>query len=111
MTFDEFFRLGLEKNDVREAVAWGTPALKRQGRFMVRVKDEGEILVVKLDWESHDRLLVERSDLFYKTDRCGGNPTLLVQLEKLDEPMARELLELSWIDAPKSAKGTPRTTL
>lgn len=110
MTFDEFFRLGLEKNDVKETVAWGTPALKRKGRFMVRVRDEGEVLVVKLDWESHDRLLGERSDLFYKTDHYNGYPALLVQLEKLDEPMARELLELSWTDAPKPAKSLPPTT-
>jgi hypothetical protein len=107
MTFDEFFRLGLEKSDVQETVAWGTPALKRKGRFMLRVKDDGETLVVKLDWENHDRLLSERPDLFFKTDHYHGYPALLVALESLDEPVARELLELSWADAPHAARSTP----
>ncbi len=104
MTFDDLVRLGCELPDVSEAMAWGTPGLKRKGKFMLRLKEDGESVAVKLDWEMHDRLLAESPEIYFKTPHYEGYPALLARFELLDEEAARTLLKASWKDAPKPAQ-------
>lgn len=108
MTYDDIVKIGLEKPDVEDTMAWGTPALKRKKKYMLRLKEDGESLAVKLDWENHDRLLRARPDVFFKTPHYEGYPAFLVRLDTLDEALAREVIELSWLDAPSKARTQPR---
>lgn len=107
MTFDDVVRIGLGFADVMDTMAWGTPALKRKKAFMIRLKEDGESIVVRLDWPNHDRLLASRPDVFFKTDHYAGYNALLVRLDILDEALAREVIELSWIEAPNNQVTRP----
>jgi len=108
MTYDDIVKIGLEKPDVEDTIAWGTPALKRKKKFMLRLKEDGESIAVKLDWDNHDRLLAAQPDVFFKTDHYSGYPALLVRLDILDEDLAREVVHLSWTDAPNKVVTVPR---
>lgn len=107
MTFDELVSLGLGLPDVVESTSWGTPSLKRKKKFMLRLKEEGDAVAVKLDWPNHDRLLSEHPSIIYKTAHYEGYPAFLVRLEPLDESLAQEILHLSWSDAPLTARTLP----
>ena len=109
MTFDDIVKIGTQKPGVEETIAWGTPALKRQKRFMLRLKEDGESIAVKLDWENHDRLLKDQPDVVFKTDHYQGHPAFLVRLANLSASLAEEIVELSWLDAPNPAKTLPRS--
>ena len=100
MTYDDIIQIGLAKPDVIDTMAWGTPALKRKKRFMLRLGNDGEHIVVRLDWASHDRLLAEHPEVLYKTPHYDGYPAVLVRLDLLSPLLARELLDASWEFAP-----------
>jgi hypothetical protein len=91
----------LELPDVAEAMSYGTPCLKRKGKFMLRLKEDGESIAVKLDWDTHDRLLAERPDVYYKTPHYEGYPALLARLDALDQDEAWSLVRASWENAPE----------
>ncbi|MBI1334640.1 MAG: MmcQ/YjbR family DNA-binding protein [Armatimonadetes bacterium] len=110
MTFDELVAIGLEFDGVEESTSWRTPSLKRKGKFMLRLKEEGDTVAVKLDWENHDRLLAAHPDQIFKTSHYEGYPAFLVRLDGLSPSLAREVVELSWTDAPKAAKSLPPTS-
>jgi hypothetical protein len=108
MTYDELVKIGLELPEVEDTFAWRTPALKRNGRYMLRLKEDGETIAVKLSWDSHDRMLSERPDLYFKTPHYEGYPALLARLEDLSLEEAGRLVQRSWEDAPFPGKGRPR---
>jgi hypothetical protein len=85
-------------------MSYGTPSLKRRGKFMLRLKEDGECIAVKLDWETHDHLLAERPDVYYKTPHYEGYPALLARLDALEETEASELIRASWENAPETVK-------
>jgi len=107
MTFEDIVKIGLELPDVVDGLIWGTPGLKRKKRFMLRLKEDGESLAVKLDWDNHDRLLAAYPNVFFKTSHYEGYPALLVRLDVLDPDLAREIVQLSWQDAPNKAISLP----
>ncbi len=104
MDYDDIVRIGMEFEGVEEGFSYRTPGLKRDGRFMLRLKEDGETIAVKLDWETHDRLLEESPDIYYKTPHYEGYPGLLARLGKLTTAKAKALLKASWEDAPKPGK-------
>lgn len=104
MTFDEIVRLAEELPEVEEGLSYGTPSLTRKGRFMLRLKEDGDTIAIKLDWESHDRLLAQKPALYFKTPHYDGYPAFLARLDDLNEDDVVQLLRLSWTDAPKPAK-------
>ena len=90
--------------DVVESTSWGTPSLKRKGKFMLRLKEGGDALAVKLDWDEHDRLLAAYPKQIYKTAHYDGYPAFLLRLENLDDVLAEEVVRLSWENALHPAK-------
>ena len=111
MTYDDIVRIGLTFEDVEEALSWGTPGLKRKGKFMLRLKEDGETIAVKLDWDTHDRLLEEAPEVFFKTPHYEGYPALLARLDAIGPSLASELLQASWRSAfspqrPPRVRGT-----
>lgn len=104
MDYDDIARIALALPEVEEGLSWGVPSLKRNGRFMLRPREDGETIAVKLDWETHDRLLEEFPETYFKTPHYEGYPALLARLERLTEAEAKSLVETSWQNAPKPAK-------
>lgn len=96
MDYNEIVALGLALPDVREAMSYGTPSLKRNGRFMLRLKEDGEDLAVKLDWPTHDQLLADSPDVFYKTLHYEGHSALLARLALLKPAAAKALVKAAW---------------
>ena len=104
MTYGEIVALGLTKPDVIDCITWGTPGLKRKKRFMLRLKEDGESIAVRLDWETHDRLLATHPDVLYKSPHYDGYPAVLARLDLLRSTLAEELIQASWEFAPEPDK-------
>ncbi len=71
---------------------------------MFAPKKDGETVAIKLDWDTHDRLLEKHSQVFYKTPHYDGWPGFLARLNKLTKRLAQEVVRASWKNAPLPAK-------
>ena len=63
-----------------------------------------ELLALKLDWDNLDRLLGEYPAVLYKTQHFDSYRALHAHLGLLPTELAKELVQLSWADAPNKVK-------
>jgi hypothetical protein len=102
VTFEQVCAFGLTLPGVQRSTSYGTPALKVKGASFVRLKEDGETVVLKVDMMSRDHMLVAQPDRFYITDHYREWPWVLLRLPRITEPEMRALVEDAWeLVAPK----------
>lgn len=111
VTFKEVSKLGRALPGVTESTSYGTPALKVNGKLLVRLKEDGETLVLRMDFVNRDLLLRAEPDLFFLTDHYLNYPSILLRLPRVTPARMEELLEDAWrlvsrerLDAPKKVR-------
>ena len=78
---------------VVESTSYGTPALKVKGKLFARLKEDGETLVLRMDFLNRDLLLQAEPDHFFLTDHYVNYPWNLVRLTRVTRKRMRELVE------------------
>jgi hypothetical protein len=96
VSFTDVSKLGRALPGVIEGTSYGTPALKVGGKLLVRLKEDGETLVLRMDFVNRDLLLRAEPDLFFLTDHYLNYPSILLRLTRVSKPRLKELLEDSW---------------
>jgi hypothetical protein len=91
-TFDTVRDILLPLPGVEEGTSYGTPALKVRKQLLVRLRDEGDVLVVLVDLADRDMLLAEAPDVFFTTPHYEGYPAVLVRLPAIGDEELRRLL-------------------
>ena len=87
---------------VEEGVSYGTPAFRVRGKFMARLREDGETLVIKCGFEERDLRMQADPETFFITDHYRGYPTVLVRLATVSRADLRDVLEQAWrLHAPK----------
>jgi hypothetical protein len=103
VTFDTVRKLALALPGVEEGTSYRTPALKVRGKLFVRLKEDGETIVLKADFELRDLLMQTDPETFYITDHYRNYPYVLVRLASVDAGALPGLLEQAWrAAAPKA---------
>src|SRR3978361_822686 len=92
LTFDDIRQLALALPWAREGKCHGTPRFKVGGKFLSRLKEDGETLVVRIDMDERDILMAANPETFYITDHYRGYPAMLVRMATVDPEELRELL-------------------
>lgn len=95
-TFNTVCELALALPGVEAGMSYGTPALKVKGKLLSRLKEDGETIVVRVDFEVRDALLAAAPETFYITDHYRGYPAVLVRLSRISREELRQLLEEAW---------------
>ena len=90
VTFDDVRQLALALPEVEEGTSYGTPAFKVKGKFLSRLKEDGETLVVRIDMDERDVLMAANPETFYITDHYRGYPAMLAHHLNLIETVAQE---------------------
>jgi hypothetical protein len=86
---------------IEESSSFGTPALKAQGKLLVRVKD-ADTLVVRCPIEMKEVLIEATPEIYFETDHYKGWPGVLVRLSKIDDTELQQCLRRAWrLQAPK----------
>jgi hypothetical protein len=103
MTYDDVRRMALAWPGVEDGTSYGTPALKVKGKFLARLREDGDSLVIKdIDVDERGMLMEAEPDVFYVTDHYKGWPMVLVRLSKAHPRKVEALLFRSWkTTAPK----------
>ena len=95
-------RLSLALPGVQEGTSYGTPAWKVRGKLFARLHQNGEDLVVKVDFDERDFLMKADPKVFHITDHYTNYEMVLVRLDTVTAPQLRERIEISWRrSAPK----------
>lgn len=110
-TYDTVRRIALAFPEVVEGKAYGTPSLHVRRKLMLRMWEDGETLVAKVDPANRPRFLEDSPDTFFLTDHYRNYPTMLVNLLSIHEDTLCRVIESAWrFTAPKrlvTAYGLP----
>ena len=96
MTFSVARRLALALPGVVEGTSYRTPAFRVAGKFFFRLREDGESLAIRIDFDTREALLQANPRAFFITDHYRGYPAMCVHLSTVRRPELKELLELSW---------------
>ena len=92
-----------------ESTSYRTPAFKVKGKLFARLHQDGESLVVGVDFDERAEMMEADPEKFYITDHYLNYPWMLVRLFKVRPDQLRDLLTASWRRAaPKSLKTSLR---
>src|ERR1035437_6402282 len=92
MTFDAVRKIALALDRVEESTSYGTPAFKVRGKLVARLREDGETLVVGMDFDQRAELLAADPDTYYLTDHYRTYPWILVRLARVQADALRDLL-------------------
>ncbi|WP_375765885.1 MmcQ/YjbR family DNA-binding protein [Archangium gephyra] len=107
VSFETVRQLALALPGIEEGTSYGTPALKVRGRLLARLREDGETLVIKIDFSDRDLLMQAEPDTFFVTDHYVSHPLMLVRLASVRREQLRILLEDAWrCAAPKRLVST-----
>ena len=93
MTFEDVRRIALKFPHVEDGTSYGTAALKVKKKFFVRLKEDGDSLVIGVSFEQREALMAEDPATYYITDHYLKYPYVLVRLSKMSEEALRDLLK------------------
>jgi hypothetical protein len=96
VTYDTVRTLALRLPGVEEGTSYGTPALKVQRKLLVRLKEDGETIMLRTDFIERDHLLRTAPETFFITDHYRDYPSVLVRLAHIQRAQLAELLEDAW---------------
>ena len=103
VNFDTVRRLALALPGAEEGTSYGTPAFKVKGKLFVRFHQDGESLVIRVDFPDREALMAEQPETFYITDHYLNYPWVLVRLSTVRADQLPDLLRQAWrLRAPKS---------
>ena len=102
MTFESARKIVLDLPGVEEGTSYGTPGFRVRGKFLARMWDDGETMVVKCGDDERDLRLKADPRTFFVTDHYRGYPTVLIRLRRVTPRVLGDVLEQAWQrSAPK----------
>jgi hypothetical protein len=97
MTFDELKKIALAWPEVEDGTSYGTPALKVRKKMLVRLKEDGDSLVMPgVPQDERDMLIESRPKVFYFTDHYRDYPIVLIRLSEATGRIVEPLLRRYW---------------
>ncbi len=75
-TFDTVRQFALALPGVEEGMSFGTPAFHVKGKFLARLKEDGDSLVIRIERGHRDFLMKEDPETFYITEHYRNNPAM-----------------------------------
>jgi hypothetical protein len=96
VTFDTVRQLALELPEAQEGTSYGTSAYFVRRKLFARHHQDGESLVIRIDFSDRDLRMQADPQAFYITDHYLKYPFMLVRVAYIYQDDLRELLAESW---------------
>ena len=97
MTFDDVRKIALAWPEVEDGTSYGTPALKVRKKLLVRLREDGDGLVMPgVPPDERDMLVESQPKVFYFTDHYKDYPYVLIRLSKAKRAAVEPLLRRQW---------------
>lgn len=102
MTWDDVVAIALALPETEVGTAYGTPALRVKGKFLGRLKEDGETLAIRCDPDERSLLLDAHPGALSLTPHYDNWPMVLVSLPRAPRELVSELVEDAWLErAPR----------
>jgi hypothetical protein len=108
VTFDAVRKIALALDGVEEGTSYGTAALKVRGALFLRLKEDGDSLVVRTDFDQREAMIAEDPGVYYITDHYLKYPWVLVRLSRVHPDAIRDLIRSAHRIAGASARKQPQ---
>lgn len=96
VTFETVRQLALALPGVEEGLAYGTPAFRVKGKFLGRLREDGDSFVIKISFDERDFLMKADPETFYITEHYSGYPAVLIRLSKVHPEELSRLIKQAW---------------
>jgi hypothetical protein len=97
MTFDDLRKIALAWPEVEDGTSYGTPALKVRKKMLVRLREDGDSLVVPgVPLDEREMLVESQPKIFYFTDHYRDYPMVLIRLSEAKRAIVEPLLRRHW---------------
>src|ERR1700738_2866807 len=97
MTFDDVRKISLVWPEVEDGTSYGTSALKVRKKLLVRLKEDGDSMVMPgVSLDERDMLVESQPRVFYFTDHYKDYPMVLIRLSKARRATVEPLLRRQW---------------
>jgi hypothetical protein len=97
VTFEEVRQTALAWPEVEDSTSYGTPALKVRKKLLVRLREDGDSLVMPgVPRDERDMLVESQPKVFYFTDHYKDYPMVLIRLSKAKGATVEPLLRRQW---------------
>jgi len=93
MTWEQVRKVALALPGVEDGKSYGTPALKVKKKLIVRLREEGDVIVLKMPYEERESMMAEAPEKYFITDHYKDYEWILVRLPKVSEAEMRDLLK------------------
>jgi hypothetical protein len=105
ITFEEVRAFALALPLVTDGTSYGYPCLKANGKFLTRLKEDGDTLVLTgVPFDEREMLIEAAPEAFYVTDHYRNYPTVLARLSAVEAGTVLRILERQWrASVPKKA--------
>ena len=106
VTYEDVKRVALALPGVMESTSYGTPALKVKGKLLVRLREEGDVIVVKMPFDRRAELIEGAPEIYYITDHYEAAEWVLVRLPQLSAGALPDLLGIAYRTATARRRKT-----
>ena len=97
MKFDDIRKIALAWPEVEDGSSYGTPALKVRKKLLVRLREDGDSLVMPgVPPDEREMLVESQPRVFYFTDHYKDYPYVLIRLSKARRATVEPLLRRQW---------------
>jgi hypothetical protein len=96
VSFDTVREIAQTLPGAEESTSYGTPAFKVKKKLFARQHQDGESLVIGMDFEEREEMMSAAPEKFYITDHYLNYPWMLVRMSKVNRDELRDLLIGSW---------------
>jgi hypothetical protein len=104
MTFDDVRKLALAWPEVEDGTSYGTAALKVRKKMLVRLKEDGDSLVMPgVPADERAMLCESPPKVFYFTDHYRDYPMVLIRLSKAKRATVEPFLRRRWRELASKA--------
>jgi hypothetical protein len=98
--FDTVREVGLSFPRVEVGTAYGSPALKVDGKMFaciaIHKSAEPNSLAVRMEFDKRDELIAADPRTYYLTDHYVDYPVVLIRLARVDRAALHDLLQVGW---------------
>lgn len=96
VNFETVCEIARELPGAEESTSYGTPAFKVKGKLFARFHQDGESLVVGVDFDEREEMMNADPEKFYITEHYRNYPWILVRLSRVRPDELRDMLLGSW---------------
>jgi hypothetical protein len=88
-TFDTVREIALSLPGVEEGTSYGTAAFRVRGKFLARLREDGETLALRIGMDEREVLMRADPEVFFITDHYAGSPAVLFGSRRFREALSR----------------------